>query len=122
LFDRAARRDRVNEDFALAALDLAETHHAVDLGDRRRVLRPTRLEQLRHPRQTAGDVARLVRFASDLRERDARADLLLVLDRELCAPGDDEVADAPLLPTLRLHDLDVRVELLLAVLDDHALT
>src|SRR5205814_771226 len=46
----------VDVDLALAALDLAEPHGAVDLGDRRRILRPPGLEQLRHARQTARDV------------------------------------------------------------------
>ena len=45
-------------------------------------------------------------------------DLLAVLDRELRAHRDDEVADLLLLPALLLPDLDVRVQLLLAVLDD----
>ena len=48
-------------------------------------------------------------------------DLLAVLDRELGALGDDEVAQPLLLLALLLHDLDVRVELLLAVFDDDPL-
>src|SRR3989440_3050685 len=51
----------VHPDLTLAALDVAEAHHAVDLGDRGRVLGPPGFEQLGHARQAAGDVARLVR-------------------------------------------------------------
>ena len=49
-------------------------------------------------------------------------DRLAVLDGELSAHRDDEVAHALLLPALLLQDLDVRVQLLLAVFDDDALT
>src|SRR6267143_1235136 len=37
---------RMHPDLALAALDLAEPHHAVHFGNRGGVLRPARLEQL----------------------------------------------------------------------------
>jgi len=40
-------------------------HVQADLGDDRRVLRLARLEQLRHPRQAAGDVARLGALGRD---------------------------------------------------------
>src|SRR5262249_38076962 len=113
--DRAAARHRVGEDFPPAAPELAETNHAADLGDRARVLRPPRLEELGDARQTARDVAGLVRLAADLRQRGAGADLLPVLHGELRAHRDDEVAQAALLPALLLHDLDVRVQLLLAI-------
>ena len=49
-------------------------------------------------------------------------DLLSVLDDELRADRDDEVADRFSFPPFVLPDLDVRVELLLAVFDDDALT
>jgi hypothetical protein len=52
-----------------------------------------RLEELRDPRQTAGDVARLVRLARDLGQRGARLDLLAVAHRELRADRDDELAE-----------------------------
>ncbi len=113
---------RLHEDLPLAALDVAEAHHAVDLRDRGRILRATRLEELRHARQTARDVSRLVRLAADLGQHRAGAHLLAVLDDELSADRDHEVANSLLLPALLLHDLDVRVQALLAVLDDHALT
>src|SRR3989442_943155 len=66
---------RMHPDLALAALDLAEPHHAVHFRNRGRVLRPTRLEQLGDARQTARDVARLVRLARHLGKHLARIDL-----------------------------------------------
>src|SRR5216117_3089863 len=111
----------VDIDLALAALDVPEPHRAVDLGDGGRVLGPPGLEQLGHPRQAARDVARLVRLARHLGQHQARVHLLAVLDRELRALGDDEVAQPLLLFPLLLDDLDVRVQLLLPVLDDHPL-
>src|SRR6185437_4395346 len=112
---------RLHEDLALAALDLAEPHHAVDLRNSRRILRPARLEQLRNSRQTARDVARLVRLAADLRENGTRGDPRAILHDELSAHRHHEVAQPLLLPALLLHDLDVRVELLLTILDHDAL-
>src|SRR5207245_1294799 len=111
----------VDVDLALAALDVAEAHHAVDLGDGGRVLRPPGFEQLSHARQAARDVARLVGLARDLGQHQPRVHLLAVLDRELRALGDHEVAEPLLLLSLLLDDLDVGVQLLLPVLDDHPL-
>src|SRR4051812_45586741 len=111
----------MDADFALAALDLAEPNDTVDLGDRRRILGPARLEQLGDAWQTTGDVARLVRLTTDLGDRRSGADALSVLHRELGAHRDDEVAHALLLAALLLHDLDVRMELLFTIFDDDAL-
>src|SRR5438105_3154841 len=111
----------VDVDLALAALDLAEPHGAVDLGDRGGVLGPPGLEQLRHPRQAARDVARLVRLARHLGEHQAGVHLLAVLHGELRPFGNHEVAQPLLLLPLLLDDLDVRVQLLVPVLDDHPL-
>ncbi len=58
---------RLDRDTALVLVVLAEPHRAGDFRDRRGFLRPARLEQLRHPRQTAGDVARLGAFGRDTR-------------------------------------------------------
>src|SRR5688572_13019561 len=66
----------LHEDLALASLDITETYHSIDLRDRRRILRTAGLEQLGHPRQTTGDVARLVRFTRDLGDRFAGMNLL----------------------------------------------
>ena len=76
-----------HEDLALAALDLAEPHDAVDLGDRRRILRTARLEQLGDSRQTARDVARLVRLAADLGERRSRRRSRCPSSTVSCAPA-----------------------------------
>src|SRR5213079_170818 len=111
----------VDVDLALAALDLAEPHRAVDLGDRRGILGPAGLEQLGHARQAARDVARLVRLARHLREHEPGVHLLAVLDGELRPFGDDEIAQPLFLLSLLLDDLDVRVQLLLPVFDDHPL-
>src|SRR5271156_338768 len=56
---------RLDGDAPLVLVVAAESHRAGNLGDHRRFLRPPRLEQLRHPRQTAGDVARLGAFRRD---------------------------------------------------------
>ena len=71
---------------ALTALDVAEADAAVDLRDDRRILRTTRLEELRHPRQTAGDVAGLVHLAADLREGVAGSRPLSPSCTVSCAP------------------------------------
>ena len=55
----------------------------VDFGEQAGILRRARLEELGHPRKTAGDVARLRRFLRDARQHFADAHLLAVLD------GDD---------------------------------
>ena len=116
------RVDRRDVDLALAALDLAEPHDAVDLRDRRRILRTTRLEQLGDSRQTARDVARLVRLAADLRDDRARRRCCCPSSTVSCAPtGMTKSRRRFSLPPFVLHDLDVRVELLLAILDDDAL-
>ena len=44
LVDRPVSIDRMDADLTLSALDLAEPYDAVDFGDRRRILRPPRLE------------------------------------------------------------------------------
>src|ERR1700752_4482762 len=112
---------RMGPDLALAALDLAEPHHAIDFGNRGRVLRPARLEQLGDARQAARDVTGLVRLARDLGEYLTRIHYLAILDHQLRAFRNHEVAEPLLFLALLLHDLDVRVQLLLAVFDDHAL-
>src|SRR6266513_875416 len=111
----------VNVDLALAAFDLAEPHGAVHFGDGRRILGPPGLEQLGHARQAPRDVTRLVRLARHLGEHETGVHLLAVLDGELRPFGDDEVAQPLFLLALLLDDLDVRVQLLVPVLDDHAL-
>ena len=104
LVERTVGVDRRDVDLALAALDLAEPHDAVDLGNRRRILRTARLEQLGDSRQTARDVARLVRFAADLGDDRARRRCCCPSSHgELRAHRDDEVAHALLLAALLLQ-------------------
>src|SRR2546423_3634766 len=73
---------RLDRDTALVLVVLAEPDRAGDFRDGRGFLRPTRLEQLRHPRQTAGDVARLGAFGRDAGDDVARADLGTRIDRD----------------------------------------
>src|SRR6185503_10874569 len=113
---------RHHSDLALAALDVAEPHLTIDLGDRGGILRTTRLEQLGDAGQTTGDVARLVSLARNLGDDRTGRDLLPILNCELCTDGDDEIAEALFLTALRLNDLDVRVQLLFLVFDDDGLT
>src|SRR5690606_24138755 len=109
---------RHDDDLALAATDLAEADRAVDLRDDGRILGTARLEELRHPRQTARDVAGLVDLAADLGERLPGLDRLAIPDDQLRAHRDDELTQ--LLAVLL--DLDHRVQLLVPILDDHELT
>ncbi len=70
----------VGDDEALLALGvLAERNGAGDLRKQAGILRRARLEQLRHARQTAGDVARLRGFLRHPREHVADVDRLAVL-------------------------------------------
>src|SRR5262245_42587373 len=64
---RAIHRVRRDEHFALALRVLAERNDAVDLADDRVILGFSRLEELRHARQTARDVLHLGLVARDLR-------------------------------------------------------
>src|SRR6185503_9784599 len=57
-----------NAEPALVLVVLAELHGAGHLGDDRGVLGLARLEQLRHPRQAAGDVAGLGALGRDTRD------------------------------------------------------
>ena len=70
------------DDAALVLVVLAEAHRAGDLRDDRGFLRTARLEQLRNPRQTAGDVARLGALGRDTRDDVARLDVGAGIDRE----------------------------------------
>src|SRR3546814_15323127 len=77
VLDRIAffRNDR---DLALRLVILDEFNAAADLRDNAVVLRNARFEQLGNTRQTAGDVARLRRFAADARPHVARLPLLAI--------------------------------------------
>jgi hypothetical protein len=64
-----------DDDPPLALGVLAERDGAVDLGDDGDLLRLARLEELGHPRETAGDVLGLRGLARDLGEHVAERDL-----------------------------------------------
>src|SRR5256886_15535776 len=92
---------------------------AVDLGDDRLLLRLARLEELRHARQTAGDVLCPRGFPHDLRDH--------VTDEYIAAVGDRKVrahrqrvpgALTGGVPGVRRPDDDARLELALRILDD----
>ena len=101
---------RLDDDPALVLVVAPELHRSADLGDDRVVLRPARLEELRHPRQTAGDVARLGALERDTREHVAGLHLCARIDRE---DGVDREHVARIAAALGLHDLA------LLVLDHH---
>ena len=122
---------RLDGDAALVLVVLAEAHGAADLGDDRRLLRPPRLEQLRHPRQTAGDVARLGAFGRNARDDVARLHMRARIDRD---DRVDRELVARLAAAAELQELAVlaldhhgRAQVLLvargagAPVDDHAL-
>src|SRR5205823_190593 len=106
LVERTVVVDRSDKDLALAALDLAEPHHTVNLGDRRRIFRTTSLEHLRQPSQCGDGILHSSRRALSSSQRRSRKDALSIVYHELCARGDDEVAHTLLLPALLLNDLD----------------
>ena len=80
---------------------LAERHGTGDLGKHAGILRRARLEQLGHPRQAAGDVARLRGFLGDTGQHVADRDILAVTHRD--DRPDLERVDDRLLGTGDLH-------------------
>ena len=73
---------RPHDDTPLGLVVVAELDPAGDLRNDGEILRLARLEQLRHPRQTTGDIARLARLPGDARQHLAGVNLLAVLDRK----------------------------------------
>src|SRR5262252_184493 len=59
---------RFDADATFVFVVAAEAHGAGDFRNHRGFLRPARFEQLRHPRQTAGDIARLGAFGRNTRD------------------------------------------------------
>src|SRR5206468_4329963 len=99
-------------------LDEATHLHApVDLGDDRLLLRLARLEQLGHPRQTAGDVLGLGGLARDLRDDVGREDVGAVGDVEVGAHR-ERIAVPLGARRLRRVDDDAGLQAALGVLDD----
>src|SRR3546814_6804796 len=72
---------RNDRDLALRLVILDEFNAAADLRDNAVVLRNARFEQLGNTRQTAGDVARLRRFAADARRSEEHTSELRSLMR-----------------------------------------
>ncbi len=135
VLDRATffRNDR---DLALGLVLADELDPSRDLGDDRVVLRNARLEQLGHPRQTAGDVAGLGGFTRGTGEDVAGLDVLAVLDRQRGARGEHVARGlgivvllglALALGVVRAEQRQARTQVLLlraagrAILGDHAL-
>src|SRR3954467_3715710 len=96
--------DRLDRDAALVLVVAAEADGARDLGDDRGVLRLAGLEQFRHPRQTAGDVAGLGAFRGNTRDHVAGLDLGADVDRQNRV---DRQHVAGLAATRELEDLAV---------------
>src|SRR6266508_112213 len=72
---------RIDDDAPLVLVVLAEADRAGDFRDDRGLLRPARLEQLRYPRQTAGDVAGLGALGRDTGDDVARLHIRTRVDR-----------------------------------------
>src|SRR5262249_15049396 len=106
-----------------------EAHGAGDFGDDGRFLGPARLEQLRHPRQAAGDVARLGAFGRNAGDDVAGPDLRAGIDRDHRIDGElvASLAAPPELEDLAVLALehDGRTQILAAArgapVGDHAL-
>src|SRR5262249_44280141 len=116
---------------ALVLVVAAEPDGAGNFRDDRRLLGPPRLEQLRHPRQTAGDVAGLGAFSRHACDDIARLDMAAGIDRQdrVHCQQIAGVAAAGELEDLAVLALDHhgRTQILLAAggagapVDDHAL-
>src|SRR5215471_8590698 len=97
---------RLDHDASLVLVVASETDGARGFGDDRGLLRPARLEQLRHPRQTAGDVAGLGALGRDARDDVAGLHVRSRIDRD---DGVDGELVARLAATRQFHDLVVLV-------------
>src|SRR6516225_2231243 len=97
---------RLDDDATLVLVVAPEADGARGLGDNRRLLGPPRLEQLRHPRQAAGDVAGLGALGRDARDDVARLHLRSRIDRD---DGVDGELVARLAAARQLHGLVVLV-------------
>src|SRR5439155_345422 len=97
---------RLDDDATLVLVVLAESDGARGLRDDRGLLGPACLEQLRHPRQTAGDVAGLGALGRNARDDVAGPDMAAGIDR-------DDRVDGELITSLaaacELEDLAVLV-------------
>src|SRR2546422_7518462 len=124
--DVLAARDQVllglavvgaNDDLPHALDEPTHFNPAIDLGDDRLLLRLARLEQLGHPRQTAGDVLGLGGLARDLRDDVGREDVGAVGDVEVGAHR-ERIAVPLGARRLRRVDDDAGLQAAIGVLDD----
>src|SRR5436309_3515944 len=106
-----------NDDLPHALDEPTHFNPAIDLGDDRLLLRLARLEQLGHPRQTAGDVLGLGGLARDLRDDVGREDVGAVGDVEVGAHR-ERIAVPLGARRLRRVDDDAGLQAALGVLDD----
>ena len=97
---------RLDRDAPLVLVVATEADGAGDFGDDRRLLRTPGLEQLRHPRQTAGDVAGLGALGRDTGDDVAGIDRNALVDRQ---DGVDGERIARLAATGELEDLALLV-------------
>src|SRR5262245_16069938 len=97
---------RLDDDATLVLVVAPEADGARGFGDNRRLLGPARLEQLRHPRQAAGDVAGLGALGRDARDDVARLHLRSRIDRD---DGVDGELIARLAAARQFHGLAVLV-------------
>src|SRR6516164_1826421 len=97
---------RLDDDAALVLVVASEADGARGFGDDGGLLRPARLEQLRHPRQATGDVAGLGALGRDARDDVARLHLRSRIDRD---DGVDCELVARLATTRQFHGLAVLV-------------
>src|SRR3989449_675952 len=106
-----------NDDLPHALDEPTHFNPAIDLGDDRLLLRLARLEQLGHPRQTAGDVLGLGGLARDLRDDVGREDVGAVGDVEVGAHR-ERIAVPLGARRLRRVDDDAGLQAAIGVLDD----
>ena len=97
----------LHDDAALVLVVLAELDEAVGFRQHRRFLGLARLEQLRHARQTARDVARLGAFGRNTRQNVAGLHLRAVLHRQ---NGVDGKRITRLAAARQLHGLALLVD------------
>src|SRR5208282_3111384 len=106
----------LDENAAFAAHARAKVHHTVNLGNFRGVLRPARLEQLGHARQTAGDVLGLGLFAGRLGQQRAGHDFI-AFTHDNVRSGRNGIIGHDLAGVVA--DGDLRVQILLVLDDNH---
>ena len=108
----------LHDDRAFAADNGSEVHHAIDAGNLGRVFRLARLEQFRHPRQTASDVFGLGSFAWRLGQQRTGLNGIIVAHLHVRAGGDGIIGNHLL---LRIFNDDLRMQIFFVLDDDHGI-